>query len=137
MALLRTFTRFAVEDLDRSLSIFEALTGSSALRLDYGEWRTGVVGGFLLVWIPQGQAPDYTVQALCVVDDLEETLRLAASHGATCIAEPKDVPTGRNFIARHADGLVIEYLQPYPKFAALLTPQTPNAAGAAANGPTD
>lgn len=136
MAILRTYTRFVVEDLDKSLSVFEALTGSSALRLDYGDWRTGVVGGFLLVWIPQGQAPDYTVHALCAVDDLEEALRLVTSHGATCIAEPKDVSTGRNFIARHADGLVIEYLQPHPEFTALLT-QTPNAAEAAASGPTD
>ncbi|MDH6546053.1 VOC family protein [Streptomyces sp. SAI-041] len=120
MPILRTFTRFTVEDFNRSVAAFEALTASSALRFPYGDWQTAVIRDILLVCIPPEQKPSYTVQAVCVVDDLDQILRTTKSHAATCINGPKDAPLGRNFIAQHADGMIIEYVQLRHEFAALL-----------------
>ncbi|QEV37237.1 VOC family protein [Streptomyces nodosus] len=124
MPILHTFARFAVDDFNRSVSAFESLTASSALRFPYGDWQTALVGDILLVWIPSAQKPSYTVQAVCAVDDLEEILRTTKNHGATCITGPKDAPLGRNFIAQHADGMIIEYVQLRHEFAALLADHT-------------
>ncbi|WP_211193238.1 VOC family protein [Actinoplanes sp. TBRC 11911] len=119
---MRTFARFVIDSLDNSLPIFERLTGTRAVRFPYREWEVGVVGDFLLVQIPPGTEPAWLVRALCAVDDLDETLRALTEGEAEILSGPNDVPIGRNILARHPDGLVIEYLLPNADLTQLFLP---------------
>ncbi|NMO50033.1 hypothetical protein HH310_02330 [Actinoplanes sp. TBRC 11911] len=120
MQILRTLVRIVVDSLDDSLPLFEDLTDTTGIRFPYREWQIGIAQDFLLVQIPAGTGPAWVIQALCVVDELSETLQTLTDGGAEILRGPTDVPSGRNIIARHSDGMVIEYLLPNADMAKLL-----------------
>ncbi|WP_405864159.1 VOC family protein [Streptomyces sp. NBC_00005] len=113
MKILKTSARLYVDDLDRALPLLTELTGCDPRqRFSYGELELAAIGDFLVVaGSPEALAPFRSVQATVVVDDLVEAERVLSTHGAEILSGPKDVPTGRNLTARHADGAVIEYVE--------------------------
>ncbi|WP_431032252.1 VOC family protein [Streptomyces sp. P6-2-1] len=113
MTVLATFARMYVDDLDTALPVFRALTGEEPrLRFTHRGIELAAVGGFLLLaGAPEALAPVRATQATVVVDALGPVLDGAAREGAEILAQPRDVPTGRNLVVRHPGGAVIEYVE--------------------------
>jgi hypothetical protein len=70
------------------------------------------VGGVLiLAGSPQHLDQVKFVHGIYYVDSLDEFAAQLRTDGATFVHEPRTVTGGRNFTARHADGLVMEYFE--------------------------
>ncbi|MEV5570088.1 hypothetical protein AB0L06_08560 [Spirillospora sp. NPDC052269] len=113
MAVLRSYARVYVDDLDTALPTFEALTAARpGLRFLYGGVELASIGGYLLVaGTPEALAPYRNVQATTVVDDLDDVLAIVSREGGETLDGPNDVPTGRNLTVQHPGGAVIEYVE--------------------------
>ena len=113
MAILKSYLRVWVTDLDTWLPFYERLLGRPAgLRFAFEEAELAAVGDILLIAGPPEATDRYrdTIGPL-IVDDLDETLRLLREHGAEVLGAPVQVPTGTMVYVRHADGTRVEYLE--------------------------
>ncbi|WP_425827759.1 VOC family protein [Streptomyces fractus] len=111
MEILGTTLRVCVEDLESSVTFYENLTGSAALRFERGGVSVAAVGCFLLMSGPKAEIDVLRkVAATIAVADVEEAGMLLAASGAKVIAGPVPTPAGRNLIAMHPDGSVFEYV---------------------------
>ncbi|MFJ9125678.1 VOC family protein [Streptomyces sp. NPDC102340] len=111
MEILGTTLRICVEDLESSVTFYENLTGSEALRFERGGVSVAAVGCFLLMSGPKAEIDVLRkVAATIAVADVEEAGTLLAASGAKVIAGPVPSPAGRNLIAMHPDGSVFEYV---------------------------
>jgi predicted enzyme related to lactoylglutathione lyase len=113
MQIMGTYARLYVDELDPALTLLASLLGEPpANRFSYGELELATVGSVLvLAGSEEALRPYRETQATMIVDDLDEVLTFLSEHGATVIAGPDEVPTGRNLTARHGDGAVVEYVQ--------------------------
>ena len=102
--------------LDATIAFYEQLQATTcARRVLIAE--TGVtaarVGAFLIL---AGDGEVMTtarqVNGIFYVDDLDAYADLVRDQGGEVLHEPRTVTSGRNFTARHPDGLVIEYFEP-------------------------
>jgi predicted enzyme related to lactoylglutathione lyase len=102
--------------IDATIAFYEALQGATcARRVTIAE--TGVVaakvGGVLIL---AGQADTLAaareVHGIYYVDDLDAFADWVRREGGEMVHRPRIVTSGRNFTARHPDGLVMEYFQP-------------------------
>ncbi|MCX4830412.1 VOC family protein [Streptomyces sp. NBC_00006] len=111
MEILGTTLRICVEDLESSVTFYENLTGSEALRFERGGVSVAAVGCFLLMSGPKAEIDVLRkVAATIAVADVEQAGTLLAASGAKVIAGPVPSPAGRNLIAMHPDGSVFEYV---------------------------
>lgn len=113
MAVIKSYARIYVDDLDTALPTFKALTDAEAgLRFPYRDVELASIGGYLLVaGTPEALAPYRDVQATAIVDDLDEVFAIVEREGGETLDGPNDVPTGRNLTIRHPAGAVIEYVE--------------------------
>jgi predicted enzyme related to lactoylglutathione lyase len=117
MKVLRTLTRvfIAPEDLDGSVSFYEALFGQRArMRFAYPATRLELaeVGGVLLIAGDEQALQPYTAtRATLVVDSLEDFRAAFSDTGVTVLEEPVATPVGAKMRVRHQDGMVVEYVQ--------------------------
>ncbi|MFC5184526.1 VOC family protein [Actinomadura harenae] len=113
MAVVTTFARVYVSDLDAALPTFEALTAAKpGLRFSYKDLELASIGGYLLVaGTPEALAPYRAVQATTVVDDLDDVFAIVEREGGETVDGPNEVPTGRNLTIHHPGGAVIEYVE--------------------------
>ncbi|MFJ8822919.1 VOC family protein [Streptomyces sp. NPDC102467] len=111
MEILGTTLRICVEDLESSVTFYEHLTGSRALRFERGGVAVAAVGCFLLMSGPEQELEVLRkVSATIAVRDVDEAGAVLAASGAKVIAGPVPTPAGRNLIALHPDGSVFEYV---------------------------
>ncbi|MFE1955125.1 MULTISPECIES: VOC family protein [Streptomyces] len=111
MEILGTTLRVCVEDLESSVTFYEQLAGSPALRFERGGVSVAAVGCFLLMSGPERELEVLRkVSATIAVRDVDEAKSVLAASGAQVIAGPVPTPVGRNLIARHPDGSVFEYV---------------------------
>jgi predicted enzyme related to lactoylglutathione lyase len=113
MAVLKSYLRVWVTDLDTWLPFYETLLGRPAgLRFGFEAAELATVGDILLIAGPPEATDRYrdTIGPL-IVDDLDETLGLLRQHGAEVLGAPIPVPTGTMVYVRHADGTRVEYLE--------------------------
>jgi predicted enzyme related to lactoylglutathione lyase len=111
MEILGTTLRICVEDLESSVTFYENLTGSEALRFERGGVSVAAVGCFLLMSGPKAEIDVLRkVAATIAVADVEQAGALLSASGAKVIAGPVPSPAGRNLIAMHPDGSVFEYV---------------------------
>ncbi|MHC5262203.1 VOC family protein [Streptomyces sp. UC4497] len=114
MEILGTTLRICVEDLEAlesTVSFYENLTGSEALRFERGGVSVAAVGCFLLMSGPKAEIDVLRkVAATIAVADVEQAGTLLTASGAKVIAGPVPSPAGRNLIAMHPDGSVFEYV---------------------------
>ncbi|MFI7383633.1 VOC family protein [Streptomyces sp. NPDC049813] len=110
MEILGTTLRICVEDLESSVTFYEQLTGSRALRHERGGVSVAAVGCFLLMSGPRQELDVLRkVTATVAVRDVDEAHAVLTASGAQVVAGPVPTPAGRNLIALHPDGSVFEY----------------------------
>jgi hypothetical protein len=125
MAVLTTYARVYVNDLDTALPTFMALTGTKpGRRFAYRGVELASIGDYLLVaGTREALAPFLNVQATVIVDSLDDVFAVVAQEGGETLDGPNDVPTGRNLTILHPGGAVIEYVEFDPAKAQAQPPQ--------------
>lgn len=102
-------------ELEATIRFYEALQATAcARRVSIAE--TGVVaarvGAFLIL---AGDGPAMVearkVHGIFYVEDLDGFEEVVRAEGADVLHGPHRVTSGRNFTARHPDGLVMEYFE--------------------------
>lgn len=121
MKILEVFTRIFLpsSEIDNQISFYENLCDQKCkLRFNYVEkgLELAIVGPFLLISGSENQlTPFKETRVTCLVDSIDDFNTFLVEQGAIILDEPKIVPTGRNMRARHADGLVVEYVEHHTK----------------------
>jgi predicted enzyme related to lactoylglutathione lyase len=110
------FRVYATADaLDTTIAFYEQLQGTTcARRVTIAE--TGVVAarvGQFLILAGDGEVMTAArrVDGIFYVDDLDAYAGWVRDQGGELLHEPRIVTSGRNFTARHPDGLVMEYFE--------------------------
>ncbi|KQS02205.1 glyoxalase [Sphingomonas sp. Leaf357] len=117
MRILNILTRhcLTLDRFDDAVSFYEELFEQPArLRFDYPEHdlKLAQIASLLLIGGPQESLARFAAtEATFLVDDIagwEEQLRTL---GAVILEPIKTVPTGRNMLVRHRDGMLVEYVE--------------------------
>lgn len=104
-----------MDELEPTIAFYEGVQGvTCARRVLITE--TNVVAarvGDVLILAGDGEAmiAARQVHGIFYVDDVDAFAERIESHGGKMLHEPRDVTSGRDFTARHPDGLVIEYFE--------------------------
>lgn len=111
--ILKTYTRVFTNDAEATAAAFIRLHGREPhLRFRFGEWDLiGVGDTFIVGGTDEALAPIKGSHGPYIVDDLVATQAILERDGATVTQPISDTPTGRMLYARHADGLVVEYVE--------------------------
>lgn len=114
--LEKCFRVYASADaIDATIAFYEQLQGvTCARRVTITE--TNVIAarvGEILILAGDGEAmvAARKVHGIFYVDDLDAYAERVRGGGGELLHEPRTVTSGRNFTARHPDGLVIEYFE--------------------------
>lgn len=121
----QAFRRYVTpQQLEATIVFYEKLqTTACALRITLP--GTGItvalVGGFIILCgEDEVIAPIRHVSAVLTVDSLDAALRFLTTQGAQILSTPHNSAAGgRNLIAQHPDGLIVEYYEA-PESAASL-----------------
>lgn len=104
-----------LDSFEAAVAFHETLIGQKArLRLDYAEYRLKLAQVASILFIAgteQSLAPFTATHATFLVDDIEGFAAHLPTVGATVLEPPQPVPTGRNMLARHPDGTLVEYVE--------------------------
>jgi predicted enzyme related to lactoylglutathione lyase len=113
---LRVFT--GPGTLEALTSSYERLLGTERdMWFTYPEKQLALaaVGGFLLIeGTDEVLAPFRATHGTLLVASVDAYLARLAEEGAEVLVPVHRVPTGSGFTARHADGLVVEYVEHRP-----------------------
>jgi predicted enzyme related to lactoylglutathione lyase len=119
--ILETFVRCFVnsDGLDRTVDFYKALLGGEeSLRFDYPETGlqiASVSSPHLSVLVIAGAAdkrkPFEATRITIKVTCLEDYAALLRTQGAELLDPIQKTPVGRKMRYRHADGLIVEYVQ--------------------------
>ena len=119
--ILETFVRCFVngDALDATVAFYKALLGGEeSLRFDYPETGlrlASVSSPHLSVLVIAGDAdkrrPFEATRITIKVTSLEEYAALLGAQGAELLDPIQRTPVGRKMRYRHADGLIVEYVQ--------------------------
>ncbi|WP_212818312.1 VOC family protein [Polymorphospora rubra] len=117
MAILKTYARLWVDDLDRALPLLTELVGAAPdLRFGFGGVELAAVGDFLVIAGPAEQRARYAdASATVVVSDLDEVVTRLAAHGGRVTVPVAASETGRFLYAEHAGGAQVEYVEWVPE----------------------
>ena len=100
---------------DSAVSFYEDLAGEPArLRFDHPTMglRLAQVASILLIGgQPEKLDAVEATRATFLVDDLDAYCAHLPTIGAEVLRAPQTVPTGRNMLVRHPDGMQVEYVQ--------------------------
>ncbi|MCD7967859.1 MAG: VOC family protein [Clostridiaceae bacterium] len=115
MEILQTFNRFYVSNMDCSLAFYENLLGESCcLRTSFPQsgLELAQVGKVLLLaGTVKSLIPVKDTVATFVVDDIGECERYLLANSAEVVKAIKETATGFNMTVKHADGIIVEYVQ--------------------------
>lgn len=115
--ILKTYARVFTNDLPDSLPLFQQLVGREPdIRFTFGGWEIVAIGDILLIGgTEEALAPIRHSYGPLVVDNLEATQQQLEQAGAVITQAISTTPTGTMLYARHADGIVMEYVQWTPE----------------------
>jgi hypothetical protein len=109
----------APDALERAVSLYEQLLGEPCdLRFAYPEVNLylAAVGNILLIAGPDEALEPFRATAMTLlVASLDHEVSLFEARGIELVEPPKPVPTGRNLLARHPDGALVEYVEHRPQ----------------------
>jgi hypothetical protein len=120
MAILKTYAHLYSDNLDQLMPLLTELIGAGPdVRITLHEVEIAAIGDFLVFGgSEQAIAALPPATATVIVSALDDVSPVLAAHGAEIIAGDADGPVGPYVYARHADGSVVEYLQPSPEVKA-------------------
>jgi len=109
----------APEQLEPTIALYERLLGVHCdLRFAYPEMDLSLasVGNMLLIaGREEALAPFAHVAMTLLVASLDAEIARFEELGIELLEAPKAVPTGRNLLARHPDGSIVEYVEHRPQ----------------------
>lgn len=115
-----------LDRFDDAVAFHERLIGQKArLRFDYTQYQLKLAGVASILFIAgteQSLAPFTATHATFLVDDIEAFTAHLPTVGAEVLEPPKPVPTGWNMLARHPDGMLVEYVEHRQKHPADVLP---------------
>jgi hypothetical protein len=118
MKILKTLSRFYINDLNLALEFYgELLNTPAAMRFEIPQIGLELVqiGDILLIaGSDDALKPFRSTQATFLVDSLDEFKAYLEEKGAEILRGLDKAPTGRNMTVKHPDGSVIEYVE-HPK----------------------
>jgi len=122
--ILETFTRTFVDPhaLDNTVAFYKALlAGEETLRFAYPETGLTLVAVsspklsvLIIAGTPDRRKPFETTRLTVKVSLLEEVMSVLRTGGAEQLEPIQKTPVGRKTRFRHADGLVVEYVDHDP-----------------------
>lgn len=120
--ILKTYARVFTNDAEAAAATFTHLYGREPhLRFRFGEWDLIGIGDTLIVGgTDEALAPIRNSHGPYVVDDLVATQAILEQHGATITQPISEAPTGRMLYARHADRMIVEYVEWTPELVETL-----------------
>jgi uncharacterized glyoxalase superfamily protein PhnB len=120
MMILEVFTRVFVDAdaLDTTCAFYkDLLGGEQTLRLVYPEMglelaqiSSSRLSILIIAGPPERRRPFEATRLTIKVDALERALEVLAKTGATQLEPIQNTPVGRKTRFRHADGLIVEYV---------------------------
>lgn len=115
MKIKQALTRVCVDEMDKSLPLYEKLLGEKcSFRQRVKIVELAQVGTVLLMSAPEPvMAQMRKVDLAMLVDSVQEWREALVKDGAVVLEEPKEVPNGVNMTVRHTDGTVAEYVERY------------------------
>lgn len=129
MKILNILVRRCVplEGFEETVAAYERLIGQSArLRFAYPEHQLKLAQVASLLFIAGSEAslaPFTATHATFMVDDIAGFAEQLPRLGAEVLEPPKSVPTGWNMLVRHADGMLVEYVEHRDKHPADVLPE--------------
>jgi predicted enzyme related to lactoylglutathione lyase len=115
MKLLKNMIRVYVANLNEAIVFYEQLVGiKSQQRFVYAKagLELASVGDFLLICGSEEVLKKFReTHTTLLVDSLAEYKEFLEGKGAIILEQPKEVPTGWNMRVKHADGLIVEYVE--------------------------
>ncbi|MGH7869996.1 MAG: VOC family protein [Candidatus Dormibacteraceae bacterium] len=103
------------EQLETAITLYERLLRVPCdLRFEYPEMslRLASIGNVLLIAGNETALESFRATAMTLlVASLDEYLERFDALGVEVVSPPKAVPTGRNLLARHPDGTLVEYVE--------------------------
>ncbi|WP_426255385.1 VOC family protein [Sphingomonas sp. DC2300-3] len=117
MRILNILVRryLSLDEIDAAVSFYEALIGQKRrLAFDYPEHdlKLAQVASILFIaGTDASLAPFRATEATFMVEDLDAFAAHLPTIGSTILEAAKPVPTGRNMLVRHADGMLVEYVE--------------------------
>ena len=104
-----------LDRFDEAVRFHETLIGQKArLRFDYRERDLALAQVASILFIAgteESLAPFVATHATFLVDDIHGFAAHLPTVGAEVLEPPKPVPTGWNMLARHPDGMRVEYVE--------------------------
>ena len=113
MKTLQVLSRVFVEDLDRTIPVYEQLLGEPC-RMRFPIPQAGIElaqVGSVLLYAGEGKDRERSVDLSLVVDDLEQWRSYWLERGGCVIRDMWPVAGGRNMVLAHPDGTAAEYLE--------------------------
>jgi predicted enzyme related to lactoylglutathione lyase len=97
--------RVSVEDIDRALPLYAALSGTNEIRrFRFRDVELAWVGNFLLLSGPPDSMAGYQRVATLIVNDIGAAVTAVEANSGTVLEGPAEGPNGLRMIARHGDG---------------------------------
>src|ERR1700691_4084385 len=96
--------RVLVEDIDRALPLYAALSGTNEIRrFRFRDVELAWVGNFLLLSGPPEAMAGYERVATLIVNDIGAAVTAVEANGGAVLEGPAEGPNGPRMIARHGD----------------------------------
>ena len=117
MQILNILTRrcLPLDAFEAAVAFYEQLIGQPRrLSFDYPAYQLKLAQVASILFIggsAESLSPFVATDATFMVDDLDGYAEHLPSVGADIVEPPKDVPTGRNMLVRHPDGMLVEYVE--------------------------
>lgn len=107
--------RFYVDDMDTAVAFYEKLLDQKcAMRFCYDEVHlelAQIADVLILAGTDESLKPFIETKATFVVDSIAAFKDFLLKNGALIVRDIKQVPTGMNMTMKHADGIVVEYVE--------------------------
>lgn len=116
MKIIDTISRVFVErdELDKTIQFYENLYQEDCkLHFVYDEMNLELAQVdriLILAGDSESRSPFEATKVTLLVDSIQEAEAFLLQHGATILIKPQEVPTGWNMMAKHPDGLLVEYV---------------------------
>lgn len=104
-----------LDAIDAAVAFYEELIGQKRrLTFDYPDYdlKLAQVASILFIaGTDESLAPFRATGATFMVEDLDGFAAHLPTTGSIIVEPPKSVPTGRNMLVRHPDGMLVEYVE--------------------------